>query len=53
MARKMEVLEISHNDIGEIERGEWRKYNPYNPYVDSNENQGWKTSKRFKSRIFR
>ena len=34
MAREMEVLEISHNDIGEIERGTWRKYNPYNPYVE-------------------
>ena len=37
MARKMEALEISHNDIGEIERGTWRKYNPYNPYVEEKE----------------
>ena len=48
MARKMEDLEISHNDIGEIERGEWRKYNPYNPYVDSNENKGGKQVKDLK-----
>lgn len=48
MARKMEALEISHNDIGEIERGEWRKYNPYNPYVDSNENKGGKQVKDLK-----
>ena len=34
MARKMASLEISHNDIGEIDRGTWRKYNPYNPYVE-------------------
>ena len=34
MANKMRELEISHNDIGEIERGTWRKYNPYNPYVE-------------------
>ena len=34
MAREMSGLEISHNDIGEIERGTWRKYNPYNPYVE-------------------
>ena len=34
MAKKMAELEISHNDIGEIERGTWRKYNPYNPYVE-------------------
>ena len=38
MAKEMSGLEISHNDIGEIERGNWRKYNPYNPYVeDKNE----------------
>ena len=48
MARKLEALEISHNDIGEIERGEWRKYNPYNPYVDSNENKGGKQVKDLK-----
>ena len=34
MAKEMAGLEISHNDIGEIERGKWRKYNPYNPYVE-------------------
>ncbi len=34
MAKKMAVLEISHNDIGEKDRGVWRKYNPYNPYVE-------------------
>ena len=35
MAKQLKALEISHNDIGEIERGTWRKYNPYNPYVES------------------
>lgn len=34
MAKEMARCEISHNDIGEIERGTWRKYNPYNPYVE-------------------
>ena len=34
MARELEKFEISHNEIGEIERGKWRKYNPYNPYVE-------------------
>ena len=34
MAKKMAEVEISHNDIGEIDRGTWRKYNPYNPYVE-------------------
>ncbi len=37
MANKLKSLEISHNDIGEIERGTWRKYNPYNPYVEDDE----------------
>lgn len=37
MSKKMKALEISHNDIGEIDRGTWRKYNPYNPYVDEKE----------------
>lgn len=34
MAKKMAELEISHNDIGEKDRGTWRKFNPYNPYVE-------------------
>ncbi len=37
MAKEMRQIEISHNDIGEIERGTWRKYNPYNPYVPEDE----------------
>jgi len=38
MAKKLKEMEVSHNDIGEIDRGTWRKYNPYNPYVEeSNE----------------
>ena len=39
MAKELARLEISHNDIGEIERGKWRKYNPYNPYVEESENK--------------
>ena len=34
MAKELEKLAISHNDIGEIDRGVWRKYNPYNPYIE-------------------
>ena len=30
---------MSHNDIGEINRGKWRKYNPYNPYVPEEEKE--------------
>ncbi len=37
MAKELAMHEISHNDIGEIERGDWRKYNPYNPYVPEDE----------------
>ena len=37
MAKEMEACKISHNDIGEIDRGTWRKYNPYNPYVPGQE----------------
>ena len=39
MAKEMAALEISHNDIGEIDRGKWRKYNPYNPYVEEDEKE--------------
>ena len=27
----------SHNDIDPIDRGKWRKYNPYNPYVEDSD----------------
>ena len=39
MAKEMAKVEISHNDIGEIDRGTWRKYNPYNPYVEDKEEE--------------
>ena len=34
-----EKYPMSHNDIGDIDRGIWRKYNPYNPYVEGEEQQ--------------
>ena len=34
MANALAKAEISHNDIEEIERGTWRKFNPYNPWVE-------------------
>jgi len=37
MARKLDSYAINHNDVDGIERGEWRKYNPYNPYVSDDE----------------
>ena len=33
MGQRLAEYEINHNNIGEIERGIWRKFNPYNPYV--------------------
>ena len=34
MMNAMKALEINHNDIGEIQRGNWRKFNPYNPWTE-------------------
>ena len=39
MAKELAEVEISHNDIGEIDRGTWRKYNPYNPYVEEKDEE--------------
>lgn len=39
MKKELQEVEISHNDIGEIERGAWRKYNPYNPYVEEKDDE--------------
>ena len=34
IVRDLEGNEISHNDYVVENRGEWRKFNPYNPYVE-------------------
>ena len=34
MVNDLRRQEISHNDIGEIQRGTWRKFNPYNPWTE-------------------
>ena len=39
VAKKLANHAISHNDIPEIDRGVWRKYNPYNPYVEEDKKQ--------------
>ena len=39
MVKELAECEISHNDIGEIERGTWRKYNPYNPYIPEDDKE--------------
>ena len=33
MAKELARLEVSHNDIEELDRGEWRKFNPMNPWT--------------------
>ncbi len=33
MAKELERCEVSHNDIEELNRGEWRKFNPMNPWT--------------------
>lgn len=38
MAREMGEVEINHNEFDAGIRGEWRKFNPYNPYVEGKEN---------------
>ena len=35
----------TYNDIGEIERGTWRKFNPYNPYVEEKDKEAVKDLK--------
>ncbi len=39
MCREMAALEISHNDIEQVDRGVWRKFNPYHPYEEESENK--------------
>ena len=39
MIKQLNALAINHNDIGDIDRGPWRKYNPYNPYVEENKDK--------------
>lgn len=34
MEKKLAAVAINHNDIVEMDRGTWRRYNPYNPYVE-------------------
>ena len=34
MESALRKAEISHNDIGEKDRGIWRKFNPYNPWTE-------------------
>ena len=40
MAKELAREEISHLEFDVGTRGKWRKYNPYNPYVEENEGGG-------------
>ena len=37
MFNNLKNAEISRNDIGELQRGNWRKFNPYNPWTEEQE----------------
>lgn len=49
MAKILKNLEISHNDIEEIDRGVWRKYNPHNPYVEEKDDTKAKENLKIES----
>ena len=34
MVTSLEKVRINHNDIEQIDRGVWRKFNPYNPWTE-------------------
>jgi len=38
-AKLVEQYKADHNDVGQIDRGKWRKYNPYNPYVEEQDDK--------------
>ena len=37
MVKELAKAEIDHNDIGDMDRGPWRKFNPYNPWTEESE----------------
>ena len=39
MVKELFKQRISHNDFDAGNRGEWRKFNPYNPWVENGENK--------------
>ena len=38
-AKQLEKYPLSHNASRDIERGQWRTFNPYNPYVTNSEKE--------------
>ena len=45
MARELKSRAINHNDVGNIDRGVWRKFNPYSPYVEDQDEKQTKDLK--------
>lgn len=39
MGKELANYAVNHNDIEELDRGVWRKYNPYNPYIEGKDNK--------------
>ncbi len=39
MYKDLQAFKLNHNQFDAGARGEWRKFNPYNPYVADNNNQ--------------
>ena len=39
MVKELARAEIDHNDIEDMDRGPWRKFNPYNPWTEESENK--------------
>ena len=39
ISKKLSNFAINHNEINDIDRGKWRKYNPYKPYVEEDTNK--------------
>ena len=39
LIKKLNEFRLDHNDFSLVDRGVWRKYNPYNPYVEENDKE--------------
>jgi len=39
LIKKLNEVRLDHNDFSLVDRGVWRKYNPYNPYVEEDDKE--------------
>ena len=39
LIKKLNEFRLDHNDFSQVDRGIWRKYNPYNPYVEDDDKE--------------